>query len=120
MTANLNFDDYYYPRAPLSLPFILLLSFPPHPPFLWLGRQTVVPCPGNKPCLHGTKEVSFLKADCAEFLTSGLKYQHLSPPSPEIDYIPLRVELRDQTSRALLEVLNPGYVVIHGLTVISV
>ncbi|XP_067085731.1 FRAS1-related extracellular matrix protein 1b [Osmerus mordax] len=79
------------------------------------GRQTVTPCPGNQPCLHGTKEVSFLKADCAEFLTSGLKYQHLSPPSPEIDYIPLRVELRDQTSRALLEMESVWLpVLIHG------
>ncbi|KAJ8374811.1 hypothetical protein SKAU_G00053910 [Synaphobranchus kaupii] len=66
------------------------------------GRQTF-PCPGNKACIHGTKEVRFLKANCDEFLTSGLKYQHLSPPSPEIDYIPFRVELRDHSSRAFLE-----------------
>lgn len=37
-------------------------------------------------------------------MSSGLKYQHLSPPSPEIDYIPIRVELREKTTRALLEV----------------
>ncbi|KAJ8277504.1 hypothetical protein GJAV_G00075890 [Gymnothorax javanicus] len=66
------------------------------------GRQTV-PCPGNKACIHGIKEVRFLKTNCDEFLTSALKYQHLSPPSPEIDYIPIRVELRDHSSRALLE-----------------
>uniref|UniRef100_A0AAZ3NZL0 C-type lectin domain-containing protein n=1 Tax=Oncorhynchus tshawytscha TaxID=74940 RepID=A0AAZ3NZL0_ONCTS len=78
-------------------------------------RQTGDPCPGNKPCLHGTKEVRFLKATCHEFLSLALKYQHLSPPSPEIDYIPIRVELRDQASRALLEteaVWLP--VLIHG------
>lgn len=79
------------------------------------GRQTAVSCPGNKPCLHSTKEVSFLKASCQEFLSSGLKYQHLQPPSPEIDYIPLRVELRDQTSRALLEAESVWLpVLIHG------
>ncbi|KAG9350815.1 hypothetical protein JZ751_024704 [Albula glossodonta] len=66
------------------------------------GRQTI-PCPGNKACVHSTKEVRFLKANCEEFLNSGLKYQHLSPPSPEIDYIPIRVELRDHSSRTLLE-----------------
>lgn len=68
------------------------------------GRETTALCPGNKSCLHDTKEVRFLKTSCQDFLTSGLKYQHLSPPSPEIDYIPIRVELREQTTRALLEV----------------
>ncbi|XP_051549151.1 FRAS1-related extracellular matrix protein 1b isoform X2 [Myxocyprinus asiaticus] len=67
------------------------------------GRHTGITCPGNKACDYNTREVEFLKTDCTEFLTSGLKYQHLSPPSPEIDYIPIRVEFRDQTSRALVE-----------------
>uniref|UniRef100_A0A4W5RFZ9 Fras1 related extracellular matrix 1b n=1 Tax=Hucho hucho TaxID=62062 RepID=A0A4W5RFZ9_9TELE len=64
-----------------------------------------------KPCLHGTKEVRFLKATCHEFLSLALKYQHLSPPSPEIDYIPIRVELRDQASRTEAVWLP---VLIHG------
>lgn len=68
------------------------------------GRETAALCPGNKPCLHDAKEVLFLKTSCQDFLSSGLKYQHLSPPSPEIDYIPIRVELREQATRALLEV----------------
>ncbi|XP_053178655.1 FRAS1-related extracellular matrix protein 1b [Scomber japonicus] len=79
------------------------------------GRETADLCPGNKPCLHNTKEVRFLKTSCQDFLRSGLKYQHLSPPSPEIDYIPLRVELREKTTRTLLEseaVWLP--VLIHG------
>lgn len=62
-------------------------------------------CPGNKPCYHDTKEVSFLKSSCQDFLSSGVKYQHVSPPSPEIDYIPIRVELREQATRTLLEVM---------------
>uniref|UniRef100_A0A3B5APN5 FRAS1-related extracellular matrix protein 1-like n=1 Tax=Stegastes partitus TaxID=144197 RepID=A0A3B5APN5_9TELE len=53
---------------------------------------TVALCPGNKPCLHHTKQLDFLKTSCSDFLSSGLKYQHLSPPSPEIDYIPIRVD----------------------------
>uniref|UniRef100_A0A673BV44 Fras1 related extracellular matrix 1b n=1 Tax=Sphaeramia orbicularis TaxID=375764 RepID=A0A673BV44_9TELE len=79
------------------------------------GRETL--CPGNKPCLHDTKRVQFLKTSCQDFLNSGLKYQHLSPPSPEIDYIPIRVELRDQATRALLEVPTEAVwlpVLIHG------
>ncbi|XP_058617699.1 FRAS1-related extracellular matrix protein 1b isoform X1 [Onychostoma macrolepis] len=78
-------------------------SMPASEPGPRRGRHTGITCPGNKACDHNTREVEFLKTDCAEFLTSGLKYQHLSPPSPEIDYIPIRVEFRDQTSRAMLE-----------------
>ncbi|XP_036442581.1 FRAS1-related extracellular matrix protein 1b isoform X2 [Colossoma macropomum] len=79
------------------------------------GRETAISCPGNKACVHNTREVHFLKTSCSEFLTSGLKYQHLSPPSPEIDYVPVRVELRDQTTRALLEAESIWLpVLIHG------
>ncbi|KAI4899055.1 hypothetical protein NFI96_009052 [Prochilodus magdalenae] len=79
------------------------------------GRQTSVSCPGNKACVHNTREVHFLKTSCSEFLSWGLKYQHLSPPSPEIDYVPIRVELRDQTTRALLEAESVWLpVLIHG------
>ncbi|KAM9365122.1 FRAS1-related extracellular matrix protein 1b [Pholidichthys leucotaenia] len=68
------------------------------------SRQAAVAlCPGNKPCLHDVSEVHFLKTSCHNFLSSGLKYQHLSPPSPEIDYIPIRVELREQSTRVLLK-----------------
>ncbi|CAB1450533.1 unnamed protein product [Pleuronectes platessa] len=79
------------------------------------GRETETLCPGNKPCRHHTTEVRFLKTSCQDFLSSGLKYQHLSPPSPEIDYISIRVELREQSTRRLLEsqaVWLP--VLIHG------
>ncbi|MCJ8737701.1 hypothetical protein PDJAM_G00027100, partial [Pangasius djambal] len=79
------------------------------------GRQTAISCPGNKACVHNTREVRFLKTSCSEFLTSGLKYQHLSPPSPEIDYLPLRVEIRDQNTRALLKSESVWLpVLIHG------
>ncbi|XP_047442063.1 FRAS1-related extracellular matrix protein 1b [Mugil cephalus] len=79
------------------------------------GRQAARLCPGNKPCLHHTSEVRFLKTSCHDFLSSGLKYQHLSPPSPEIDYVPIRVELRDQVSRVLLEAESLWIpVLIHG------
>ncbi|XP_061594087.1 FRAS1-related extracellular matrix protein 1b isoform X2 [Cololabis saira] len=79
------------------------------------GRQTVAVCPGNKSCLHSAAAVDSLKTSCQDFLSSGLKYQHLHPPSPQIDYIPIRVELRKRANRALLEseaVWLP--VLIHG------
>ncbi|XP_015232054.1 PREDICTED: FRAS1-related extracellular matrix protein 1-like [Cyprinodon variegatus] len=67
------------------------------------GRQVEDFCPGNQPCLHHVTEVRFLKTSCQDFLSSGLKYQHLSPPSPRTDYLPIRVELREQGTRKLLE-----------------
>ncbi|XP_043941471.1 FRAS1-related extracellular matrix protein 1-like isoform X2 [Protopterus annectens] len=69
-------------------------------------RRSKLHCPGNKACLPGYKEVNFLKASCEDFLRMGLKYQHLTPPSPDIDYIPLQVELRDSKSRVLLQTQN--------------
>uniref|UniRef100_A0A4W6CZB6 Fras1 related extracellular matrix 1b n=1 Tax=Lates calcarifer TaxID=8187 RepID=A0A4W6CZB6_LATCA len=72
---------------------------------------TAALCPGNKPCRHDAKEVRFLKTSCQDFLSSGLKYQHLSPPSPEIDYIPIRVELREKATRTEAAWLP---VLIHG------
>ncbi|XP_034738010.1 FRAS1-related extracellular matrix protein 1b, partial [Etheostoma cragini] len=67
------------------------------------GRGTAALCPGNRPCPHSASQVRSLKTSCQDFLSSGLRYQHLLPPSPELDYIPLRVELRERGSRALLD-----------------
>ena len=33
--------------------------------------------------------------DCREFLLDGLQYEHLKPPSPGTDYLPLTVEVED-------------------------
>ncbi|XP_051929938.1 FRAS1-related extracellular matrix protein 1b isoform X2 [Hippocampus zosterae] len=57
-------------------------------------------CPGNRSC---AEEVTYLKTSCQDFLSSGLKYQHLSPPSPDLDHIAITVELRDRESGAPLE-----------------
>ncbi|XP_028668320.1 FRAS1-related extracellular matrix protein 1b [Erpetoichthys calabaricus] len=66
-------------------------------------RQARPACPGNKACSSGAKEVHFLKADCDAFLQMGLRYQHLSPPSPEVDYVSIRVEIRDKKTRSLVQ-----------------
>ncbi|XP_077390356.1 FRAS1-related extracellular matrix protein 1b isoform X2 [Festucalex cinctus] len=67
------------------------------------GDAAAPPCPGKRACASGTKEVSFLKTSCQDFLSSGLKYRHLSPPSPDLDYVAISVELRELETRALLE-----------------
>ncbi|XP_059839500.1 FRAS1-related extracellular matrix protein 1b [Hypanus sabinus] len=78
-------------------------------------RQGGGSCPNSKVCPSGVKELRFLKTNCEDFLSMGLKYQHLSPPSPETDYIPIRVEVRDQRSRFPLQVENAWLqVVIKG------
>uniref|UniRef100_A0A8C5M3X5 FRAS1 related extracellular matrix 1 n=1 Tax=Leptobrachium leishanense TaxID=445787 RepID=A0A8C5M3X5_9ANUR len=53
-------------------------------------------------CLVGVKKIDMvLKTSCEEFLLMGIKYQHLDPPSPNIDYISIRLDLTDIRSRTL-------------------
>ncbi|KAM3843674.1 FRAS1-related extracellular matrix protein 1 [Vipera latastei] len=47
------------------------------------------------------KSVQNIRASCDEFLLMGLRYQHLDPPSPNIDYIPIRLDLTDTRSKIL-------------------
>lgn len=41
---------------------------------------------------------------CEEFLRMGIQYQHLDPPSPDTDYIPVRLDLSDSRSKTLHKV----------------
>ncbi|XP_028297904.1 FRAS1-related extracellular matrix protein 1-like, partial [Gouania willdenowi] len=66
------------------------------------SRQAAL-CPGNQACGKEATEVNFLKTSCDDFLNFGLKYEHLQPPSPQMDYIPIKVELREE-GRMLLQV----------------
>ncbi|XP_078251766.1 FRAS1-related extracellular matrix protein 1a [Rhinoraja longicauda] len=45
------------------------------------------------------KELHTFKVSCDEFLTMGLRYHHLRPPSPDVDYIAIRLELIDSRSK---------------------
>ncbi|XP_051875456.1 FRAS1-related extracellular matrix protein 1a isoform X2 [Pristis pectinata] len=45
------------------------------------------------------KEVHTFKVSCDEFLTMGLRYHHLSPPSPDVDYIAMTLQLIDSRSK---------------------
>ncbi|XP_069837431.1 FRAS1-related extracellular matrix protein 1-like [Dendropsophus ebraccatus] len=66
-------------------------------------RQERVRCSGNKACHPGFQEMKLLKTNCADFLEMGIKYEHLSPPSPDVDYIPLHIEYRSQDNRKQLQ-----------------
>ncbi|XP_078525857.1 FRAS1-related extracellular matrix protein 1-like [Lissotriton helveticus] len=63
-------------------------------------------CPSNKACHSQFKQINLLKAKCEDFLQMGIKYQHLSPPSPAVDYIPIQVEIKDENSRFQLQTEN--------------
>eukprot|EP00118_Oscarella_pearsei_P004303 m.18164 g.18164 ORF g.18164 m.18164 type:complete len:3072 (+) comp27610_c0_seq1:382-9597(+) len=39
-----------------------------------------------------------IQQNCTEFLASGIRYRHTKPPSPNRDYIPVVVELRDKST----------------------
>nr|DBA17788.1 TPA: hypothetical protein GDO54_016111 [Pyxicephalus adspersus] len=58
-------------------------------------RQESLRCSGNKACHPGLKEMRLLKTNCADLLTMGIRYEHLSPPSPDVDYLPLQIEAQN-------------------------
>ncbi|XP_072512340.1 FRAS1-related extracellular matrix protein 1 isoform X9 [Notamacropus eugenii] len=57
-------------------------------------------CPGGH-CAPALKKIESLKVSCEEFLLMGLRYQHLSPPSPNVDYISIRLDLTDIRSQSI-------------------
>ncbi|XP_068095487.1 FRAS1-related extracellular matrix protein 1-like [Hyperolius riggenbachi] len=69
-------------------------------------RQDRLRCPGNKACHSGFKEMKLLKASCTDLLQMGIRYEHLNPPSPDVDYIPFQIEYRSQDNRKLLQAQN--------------
>ncbi|KAM7365982.1 hypothetical protein PAMP_015455 [Pampus punctatissimus] len=57
----------------------------------------------SEDCLKGLKLVKFTKIPCDDFLVMGLKYQHIDPPSPDIDYIAIRLDLTDTRSGSIYQ-----------------
>ncbi|XP_047425059.1 FRAS1-related extracellular matrix protein 1a isoform X2 [Mugil cephalus] len=55
----------------------------------------------SEDCLKGLKLVKFTKISCDDFLMMGLRYQHIQPPSPDIDYIAIRLDLKDIRSGSI-------------------
>uniref|UniRef100_A0A3Q3FCR4 Fras1 related extracellular matrix 1a n=1 Tax=Labrus bergylta TaxID=56723 RepID=A0A3Q3FCR4_9LABR len=57
----------------------------------------------SEDCLKGLKLVKFTKIPCDDFLMMGLKYQHRDPPSPDVDYIAIRLDLKDTRSGSVYQ-----------------
>ncbi|XP_036116823.1 FRAS1-related extracellular matrix protein 1 [Molossus molossus] len=70
----------------------------PHSFFPKSQLGTELKCPGGS-CTLGLKKLGSLKVSCEEFLLMGLRYQHKDPPSPNIDYISIQLDLTDSRSK---------------------
>ncbi|CAB1345182.1 unnamed protein product [Coregonus sp. 'balchen'] len=54
-------------------------------------------------CLKGLRLAKVTKVPCDEFLVMGLRYQHIDPPSPDVDFIVLRLDLTDTRSGSIYQ-----------------
>uniref|UniRef100_A0A8B9NTL9 FRAS1 related extracellular matrix 1 n=1 Tax=Apteryx owenii TaxID=8824 RepID=A0A8B9NTL9_APTOW len=63
-------------------------------------RARLKPCRSGN-CMPGQGAIHNTKMSCEEFLRMGIRYQHLDPPSPDTDYIPVRLDLTDIRSKTL-------------------
>ncbi|XP_066113379.1 FRAS1-related extracellular matrix protein 1 isoform X3 [Saccopteryx bilineata] len=70
----------------------------PHSFFPESQLGTELRCPGGR-CTLGQKKIGSLKVSCEEFLLMGLRYLHKDPPSPNIDYISIQLDLTDSRSK---------------------
>ncbi|XP_032736459.1 FRAS1-related extracellular matrix protein 1 [Lontra canadensis] len=70
----------------------------PHSFFPESQLGTELRCPGGS-CALGLKKMGSAKVSCEEFLLMGLRYQHTDPPSPNIDYISIQLDLTDGRSK---------------------
>lgn len=68
-----------------------------------LELGTELRCPGGS-CALGLKKMGSVNVSCEEFLLMGLHYQHTDPPSPNIDYISIQVDLTDGRSKIVYKV----------------
>ncbi|XP_019410285.1 PREDICTED: FRAS1-related extracellular matrix protein 1 [Crocodylus porosus] len=69
--------------------------------FFSTSKQRAAQSCRNGNCTQGLKTIQITKMSCGEFLLTGIRYQHLDPPSPNIDYIPIRLDLMDSRSKIL-------------------
>ncbi|KAJ8008243.1 hypothetical protein DPEC_G00102780 [Dallia pectoralis] len=54
-------------------------------------------------CLKGLKLAKVTRVPCDEFLLLGLRYQHIHPPSPDVDYIAIQLDLTDTRSGSIYQ-----------------
>ncbi|XP_059211374.1 FRAS1-related extracellular matrix protein 1a [Centropristis striata] len=67
-----------------------------------LDNQARARCKSDD-CLKGLKRVKINQIPCDDFLVMGLRYQHIDPPSPDVDYIAIRLDLRDMRSGTIYQ-----------------
>lgn len=67
------------------------------------GLGTELKCPGGR-CALELKKIGSLRVSCEEFLLMGLRYHHLAPPSPNVDYISIQLDLTDSRSKIVYKV----------------
>lgn len=60
----------------------------------------------SEDCLKGLRLVKVTKIPCDDFLLMGLRYQHIDPPSPDIDFITIRLDLKDTRSGSVYQVIS--------------
>ncbi|KAM8803175.1 FRAS1-related extracellular matrix protein 1 isoform 2-T2 [Rhynchonycteris naso] len=72
----------------------------PHSFFPESQLGTELRCPGGR-CTLGQKNIGSLKVSCEEFLLMGLRYLHKDPPSPNVDYISIQLDLTDSRSKTI-------------------
>ncbi|XP_040818755.1 FRAS1-related extracellular matrix protein 1 isoform X1 [Ochotona curzoniae] len=70
----------------------------PHSFFPESSLGTELKCPGGR-CALELKKIGSLRVSCEEFLLMGLRYHHLAPPSPNVDYISIQLDLTDSRSK---------------------
>nr|XP_009677125.1 PREDICTED: FRAS1-related extracellular matrix protein 1-like isoform X1 [Struthio camelus australis] len=68
--------------------------------FLSSKHSSGQPCRSGS-CMPELGVIHNMKMSCEEFLRMGIRYQHLDPPSPDTDYIPVRLDLTDIRSKTL-------------------
>ncbi|XP_073084588.1 FRAS1-related extracellular matrix protein 1 isoform X3 [Manis javanica] len=70
----------------------------PHSFFPESQLRAELKCPGGS-CTLGLKKIGSVTVSCEEFLLMGLRYQHMDPPSPDLDYISIQLDLTDSRSK---------------------
>lgn len=65
----------------------------------------------SEDCRTTWKSVKLNNVPCEDWLLMGLRYQHADPHSPDIDYVTVRLDLKDTRSGSIYKV---KYGLIYG------
>lgn len=59
----------------------------------------------SKDCRASLKRLEFNQFPCEDWLLMGLRYQHTDLQAPDIDYITIRLDLKDTRSGSIYKVI---------------